>query len=250
MATRSRRGRIVPPRCAHRKVAALVALAGLGLAPLPAHAQVQGAVGYDQSFGPGDQYAQAAVAVVAIGGSRASLYLAPSRYDHSVMGGGYGFGLGGSTVVSDRIVLTAGATRFMGDDDHRGWRVKLGPTWSGLDGQRVGLFYTHDEGSGVAPADGMAAEASTPLAHNIRGMASSAWADRDGMIEIAAGVGAIWSVVPALQLSAFAGMAHEGTASGTSGPGPLGGESGGAAQRKLLPTGGLSLRILFPTSSE
>lgn len=226
-----------------------------------AAAAMQGAVGYERSFGPRDQRTQAAVVVVTAASPATSCYLAPSRYDHSVIGGGYGFGLGAG-VAAHGFALQGAGTRFQGDGGYRSWRFIAGLAWSGADGRRTQCSYLHDAVGDAPPADGMITEVSTPLASRPRGHASSVWAGRGGDIEIAAALGATWTAVPALQLWGHVGVAHEAFAAVSGGSASSGGPellpafpsddpatpSSSPRERGLYPTASISLRILFPAA--
>src|SRR5262245_52267919 len=122
-----------------------------------------GGGGYDYYQGPGGQFTRSALAIVggSDGGGSASLTLL--RYFDNVTGDGFGYvgSLGAS--LAPTAALRIWASRFVGDDSLRAWRVKGGPLFELAQGGTLGVYYTHAEDNAGGRSDGGSADLSLPL---------------------------------------------------------------------------------------
>jgi hypothetical protein len=156
------------------------------------------------------------------------------RFDDRQIGPGYGVVLGGGVALGSEFSLRTMGTRFIGDDDYRAWRVKVGPQWSRTQRRSVGLFYVHDESNLFSATDGVVGQASTPVAERITARLGASYArggDRSGG---AVTVGGSWFGVSHLEIGGDVGIAHN-AAFGIAGPGP---SSGGLIDQVPIIGGG------------
>ena len=216
-----------------------------------------GAVGYDYYSGPNGQQTHAGLGIAVLGVGSGDLLAGALRFDDNIVGPGSGVLLGGGVPLGERVKLRMLGTRFVGDRDYRAWRLKIGPQWSAPAGGVLGAFYIHDSNNLGPDTRSGTGELSVPLSKAWAGKFSLSYGRCDEVSGFASTVGAEWTPVPHVGLSADLGFARNppGTTVGPAAPGGgvlqsiLGTGHASGAERtdeKVTGTTSVSLRVTFP----
>lgn len=246
-----------PSRFRFTRLAALACALALARPAFAVALPVHAGAGADYSTAPGDETTRGVLGFATIEMGAADALGAVMRYDDSRIGagtgltGGLGFGLGPMT----RLRTTG--TRYVGDGDFRGWRVKVGPQVSTPGGASLGLFFTHDDNNVAGRSNGAVGEAEFPVAPRVSGRLNASYTSLgDGVSAVSGAAGAGVALPAHLSLAGEVGLAQTG-AQGQSFPRsrglgdlvPLvggGGGSGSSSDRPFSTTVALSIRAVFP----
>jgi len=229
----------------------LVAAWLLASVPVAGGATFGGGGGVDWSAGPGDQSTSAASAYAVTSGVRASVALGVLRFDDRFVGPGYGF-LGALALQPrDGLILRAWSARHVGEGAFRGWRIKAGPEWVLPRESTLGLFYAHHESSLDGVLQGGSVEIATPVAPRFTARAAGGHLRGGGSVSSSQGtLGVTWAPIARLELSADAGLAHNGAFLSAGPPqGPSGSGGGGLGLPPGLLPGGSSASHVTPSAS-
>lgn len=235
-------------------IVALAAAAPLAAAPMT----VVG--GFDHYAGAPGQTTNGALGAVVLGAAGGDLMLAGVRFDDSVAGQGYSFTGGLGLPVAPLVMLRVTGTRFIGEQELRAWRAKVGPQFSLPGGRNLTLSYSHYRNQLGARSNAGIVEATSPLVARLSGRAGASYASTpQGAPVLQGSVGLGWNVVPHLELSGEAGLVNSEAgvaAPGSPGGGPLGGlpllggDSGNAGTtettRMTYGTLSLGVRVTWP----
>jgi hypothetical protein len=176
------------------------------------------------------------------------------RFDDSTVGSGTGFVFGGGTSLGGPLSLRVLASRFVGDGDYRAWRIKTGPQWSLPGGGTLGISWVHDTNNLGPDTESGAGELAVPVAHAWTAKLAGAYGRSEQTDGYAATVGAAWSAIPHLELSADVGAARNPPSTLTPAPSrgllsPVLGNGPPSQQDTATPiaaTSTISLRVTFP----
>src|ERR1043166_5652152 len=212
-----------------------VALVLLALAAsASASPSLVGGGGFDYYQGPGGEFTRSALGIVGASAAGGSATLAVMRYADNLTGDGMGYVGSVGAPVSPTTTLRGWASRFVGDDSLRAWRVKAGPLVQIPSGGTVGVYYTHAEDNLGGRSDGGSAELSLPFASRFTGRAAAAFATAPGGLHAGQGSDGLgFTPTHGLELTGEVGLARNGTLTTSPGPsrGPLlegPGEGGGS----------------------
>ena len=246
-----------------RRARCIPALAGLITVlagPTTAVAAPTTAVGgFDHYAGAAGQTTDGILGAVVLGAAGGDLTVAAVRFDDSNAGQGYSFTGGLGLPVAPMMMLRVTATRFVGEQDLRAWRAKVGPQFSLPGGRTVMVSYAHYRNHLGARSNAGIAEVATPLVARLSGRAGASYASAtQGAAVLQGSVGLGWNVAPHFELTGEAGLVNsEGGAGSPGSPGggflgglPLvgGGSGNGASTGTRLTYGTLSLgvRVTWP----
>ena len=240
-------------------IAALAWLITVPAGPAVVVAAPMAAVGgFDHYAGAAGQTTDGVLGAVVLGAAGGDLTVAAVRFDDSDAGQGFSFTGGLGLPVAPTLMLRVTGTRFVGEQDLRAWRAKVGPQFSLPGGRTVTLSYSHYRNHLGARSNAGIAEATTPLVARLSGKAGASYASApQGAPVLQGSVGLGWTVAPHFELTGEAGLLNsEGGAGAPGAPGggllgglPLvGGGSGGSNQAERLTYGTLSLgvRVTWP----
>jgi hypothetical protein len=216
-----------------------------------------GGGGLDYYQGPGGEFTRSALGIVGASAAGGSASLALMRYADNLTGDGTGFTGSVGAPLSPSTTLRGWASRFVGDDSLRAWRLKAGPIFQLAAGGTVGVYYTHAEDNQGGRSDGGSAELSLPFASRFTGRAGAAFATAPGGLRAGQGsLGLGFTPVHGLELTGDVGLARNGTLTTSPGPsrgpllGLLGGGGGGAprtrSDARVDPLLQLGIRVLLP----
>ncbi|MGH7731011.1 MAG: hypothetical protein ACRENJ_07145 [Candidatus Eiseniibacteriota bacterium] len=246
-----------------RRSAPAAALAGTlallaGIAPATA-GPVTAVGGFDHYAIAGGSTTDGILGAVVFGAAGGDLTLAAVRFDDSDAGQGFSYTGGLGLPVAPMMRLRVTGTRFVGEQELRAWRVKVGPEFSLPGGRAMTVSYAHYRNHLGARSNAGIAEAATPLVPRLSGRATASFASApQGSPVFQGSVGLGWTVAPHVELSgeggvvnAEAGAAAPGSPGGgllgglpAVGGGGTGGTSGGA--RSTHGTLSLGVRVTLP----
>ena len=234
-----------------------VALALAWIAACGTHAwaiPASAVLGADATSGPHDRSSRGALAALALAGERADGFAGVVRYDDSVIGEGWAGVAGLGVTVVDGVALRAQATRFVGDDDFRGWRVGLGPRFTTPAGASFGALVQCEDHTLAGRTWGLVTDAELPLVPAWRARFSASMTREPGATpQGQALAGLAWAPVSPLQLSLSGGIAR-GTTGGLAPQAPsrglpiLGGGETSEPESvdDLAPVVSFGLRLVLP----
>ena len=247
-----------------RRVMGNAGLAGM-LLVLAGHAPVAAAPitavgGFDHYEGASGQSTNGALGAAVLSAGGGDLTLAGVRFDDSDAGQGYSFTGGLGLPVAPLMMLRVIGTRFIGEQDLRAWRAKVGPQFSLPGGRILTISYSHYRNHLGARSNAGIAEATTPLVTRLSGRASASYATTPQAPVLQGSAGLGWNVAPHLELTGEAGLVSSeagAAAPGSPGGGPLGGlpligggntGTGGTTETTRMTYGTLSLgvRVTWP----
>jgi len=251
-------GRSVQPASLRRAFAILASVALLAPAAPARAVSLAGITGYEYDSGIDARTGSGAFLGGVLGTATAQLSLATARYDQKTVGQGWTWSGGGAVVLSGPLALRGQYSRILGDDSYRAWRAKAGPQFTLPHGALLQLWYVRYEDVNGLVSNAAAFEHSTPLVDNITAKLSGSYgAVAGGPKGGEAMIGATWTPVEHLELSAATGLAddaalaqsgpHRGLVSG----GPLGGLLGGpggttTTENRYSSTSRLGISVSFP----
>jgi hypothetical protein len=231
-------------------------------APAPvAAAPVTAVGGFDHYAGASGQTTNGVLGAAVLGARGGDLTLAGVRFDDSDAGRGYSFTGGLGLPVAPLMMLRVTGTRFIGEQDLRAWRAKVGPQFALPGGRTLTISYSHYRNHLGARSNAGIAEATTPLVARLSGRAGASYARAPQgapVLQGSAGLG--WNVAPHFELTGEAGLVNSeagAAAPGSPGGGPLGGlpligggssGTGGTTETTRTTYGTLSLgvRVTWP----
>jgi len=208
--------------------------------------------GFDHYAGAAEQTTDGILAAVVLGAAGGDFTAAGVRFDDSEAGQGYSFTGGLGLPVAPMMMLRVIGTRFVGEQDLRAWRAKVGPQFSLPGGRTLTLSYSHYRNHMGARSNAGIAEATTPLVPRLTGRAGASLASAPGAPVLQGSVGLGWNVAPHFELTGEGGLvSSEGGAGGPGSPGggflgglPLvGGGGSGATSGTRMTYGTLSLGV-------
>ena len=232
-------------------IAVLAGPATVGAAPMTAVG------GFDHYAGAAGQTTNGLLGAVVLGAAGGDLTAAVVRFDDSDAGQGYSLTGGLGLPVAPTLMLRVTGTRFVGEQDLRAWRAKVGPQFSLPGGRAVTLSYSHYRNHLGARSNAGIAEATTPLVPRLTGRVGASYARApQGAPVLQGSVGLGWNVAPHFELTGEAGLLNsEGGAGAPGAPGggllgglPLvgGGSEGSSAERLTYGTLSLGVRVTWP----
>jgi hypothetical protein len=183
--------------------------------------------GFDHYAGAAGQTTNGVLGAAVLGAGGGDLTLAGVRFDDSEAGQGYSLIGGLGLPVAPLLMLRVTGTRFIGEQDLRAWRAKVGPQFSLPGGRTLTISYSHYRNHLGARSNAGIAEATTPLVASLSGRAGASYARAPQgapVLQGSAGLG--WTVAPHLELTGEAGLVSSeagAAAPGSPGGGPLGG---------------------------
>jgi len=214
--------------------------------------------GFDHYAGAAGQTTNGVLGAVVLGAAGGDVTVAAVRFDDSDAGQGFSVTGGIGVPVAPALMLRVAGTRFVGEQDLRAWRAKVGPQFALPGGRTVTLSYSHYRNHLGARSNAGIAEATSPLVPRLSGRAAASFAGApQGAPVLQGSVGLGWTMVPHVDLTGEAGFVNsEGGAGAPGSPGggllgglPLvGGGSGGSSDAERLTYGTLSLgvRVTWP----
>jgi hypothetical protein len=181
------------------------------IANAPARAAIGVGGGVDGYAGPGGERSSTVLGFATIGQERAALALGALRFDDNLVGDGYG-GLGVVALpLGPTMLARVWGTRFVGSDTFRAWRVKAGPEFQLGADRTLGVYLLHDESSIAGVSNGATAELGVPLAAGLTGRLTGGMAGvRDAPEAIQGTLGVSWQPQSRFEITAEAGVAHNG----------------------------------------
>ena len=226
-------------------------------------ALMRATAGYDYSSGAEGRITRGALGALTWSGNTRSLTLAGIRYVDSEAGAGVSLTAGAAiAVVPSHVNFQASATRFLGDQEFRAYRIKAGPQLMLPGGTSLGVFAAHYSDNAGESSNGLGLESESPLAGALsaHGSASYAgWSDGTRSEVVSAGLGV--GFLSRCSLSGDVGLARNATGAGAGFlPGhkkqdglPLLGGGGGSTDPGSTPSedhfsgvASLGFRVTFP----
>lgn len=182
------------------------------LAAVPARVQpapVTAVAGFDVASAGADASTRAALlgGIAQLGGFEVTLI--GLRFDDRRVGAGSGATVGLGIPLAPATSLQVQGSRFLGDQDYRAWRTRVGPRL-GLGGAVAWIAWGHDQIPDES-WDGGVLDASVPL---IAGLAArlngAAGRTSQGVVTAAGSGGLAWSALPHLLLFGDVGRSRNG----------------------------------------
>jgi hypothetical protein len=214
--------------------------------------------GFDHYVGAAGQTTDGVLGAIVLGAAGGDLTAAAVRFDDSDAGQGFSFTGGLGVPVAPMLMLRVAGTRFVGEQDLRAWRAKVGPQFSLPGGRTLTLSYSHYQNHLGARSNAGIAEATTPLVALLSGRANASYASApQGAAVLQGSLGLGWTVAPHFELTGEGGLVNsEGGAGAPGSPGggllgglPLvggGGASSNNAERMTYGTLSLGARVTWP----
>jgi hypothetical protein len=204
-------------RFIRRLGAALLGVAGACVMAQPARAAgVGGLVGYEFfTRGNNGDINSILAALALVPSPRGDVVLAASRFDDSRAGVGFGLTGGGGIAIRNSVALRGAATRFLGADDFRAWRLKIGPRLGRPAELNLTTSYLLYRDNAEGASDGVNLELERPFGERFESRASASWARvaaAPHALDASAGLG--WMASSSVQLCGEIGVARNGGASG------------------------------------
>jgi hypothetical protein len=150
------------------------------------------------------------------------------------------------------------ASRYLGDESFRAWRVKAGPQLELPGGARVLVAWSRYHDDSGAQADGAVLESSAPVTSSLIARLNGAVAENpDGRRASEAAAGLSWTAAPHVQLLGDVGFARNGgtslsqpvprsTLGNLLGIGPGAASEPPSSRDETSATGRVGVRLLFP----
>lgn len=211
------RGAVLPGRPRRLAVLACAAMALLST-PRVARAEFAALVGGDYYSGAQQEVTKSVIGVASLGLERGFATVAGARFDDNLVGAGFSATAGaGASLGSPSRIVRVIATRYVGDETYRAWRLKAGPfyQWGGASLGLSFVRYTDDQGG---EATGGLAEIEKPVSTRWKSTFEGSAAEiQAGMWSTSGSAGIAWAASPHLTLSAALGVARNGSI-GSAGP--------------------------------
>ncbi len=223
--------------------------------PLPAtgvaETALSGSAGYDYYAGPSDQTTRSFSGVGAADFGRYNASLGLTRFYDSEAGHGWSVIGAGAASLGGPAWLHASATRFIGDATYRAWRFKVGPAFDLAGGSNLGVYFSHYSDDSSNTSNSGIVEFAMPMGANFVGRATGSYGRAQDQGSGQASLGASWTAIPHVELSADLGVAQSG--SGAAGAFPStkkakknAGPSGTSTSNPASGTAELAVRFTFP----
>ena len=183
--------------------------------PLPAtgvaETALSGSAGYDYYAGPSDQTTRSFSGVGAADFGRFSSSLGLTHFDDSQAGRGWSVAGAGAASLGGPTWIHGSVTRFIGDATYRAWRFKVGPSFDLAGGSNLGVYFSHYSDDSSNTSNSAIAEFGIPMGANLVGRAAGSYGRAQDQGSGQASVGATWTAIPHLELSADLGVAQSGS---------------------------------------
>ena len=170
--------------------------------------------GYTYYSGPAGQITRSAIvfgSVSPMPGFQATL--GGMRYDDNGIGEGNGLIGGLGMPLAPLTTFRVWGYRYLGDEDFKAWRVKVGPELGLPRSATLGLFYSHYQADGDADGatDAAIGELGIPLVAGLTARMNASYASAANDVASTQGsLGLAWSPMRLLELSSEIGVAHNG----------------------------------------
>ena len=198
-------------RPSSRSIPGLGALAACLLATLgrtAAASPVSGSLGFEYFADSQHVVSRAATAVLGVGLAGGQVLAGALRYDHSTVGLGSGALLGADLPAGPDRWLRVLGTRYIGDGDYRGWRVKAGPRFVAASSE-VALYYVGEDNTASGRTNGALLEAESRWLPMLTGRVSAGYAAGGAGTGTAyGGAGMAFRVARSLEVGADLSVSH------------------------------------------
>jgi hypothetical protein len=199
--------------------------------PSAGDAALTAGVGADYYAGPEGQSVRDVLGYVGTSLKRSDLTLAVARYDHSHLGPGTSVSALGSFTVAPTVLLQLSATRTVGSNDYRAWRLAMGPMLAVGQGRWLALTLSRSEEIYGPSMTGLTSELGIPLSAKVAGSARASLASVEGGgTSFLGSAGVVWSPARRVQLFGELGVGRDVIALGG-----LSGAPGAPSQAGLGP---------------